>query len=104
MDILGISAFYHDSAVCLVRDGEIVALCAAKNTCLYLDPACSDVESRDRLFAPDRHWNEAGMHAARTYLWTGRLQLTLSAQAVDFPDFCGHTFKPVSTLLQMPPD
>ena len=23
--ILGISAFYHDSAVCLVRDGEIVA-------------------------------------------------------------------------------
>lgn len=25
MDILGISAFYHDSAACLVRDGEIVA-------------------------------------------------------------------------------
>lgn len=24
MDILGISAFYHDSAACLVRDGEIV--------------------------------------------------------------------------------
>lgn len=24
-DILGISAFYHDSAACLVRDGEIVA-------------------------------------------------------------------------------
>ncbi len=23
--ILGISAFYHDSAACLVRDGEIVA-------------------------------------------------------------------------------
>lgn len=25
MDILGISAFYHDSAACLVRDGEVVA-------------------------------------------------------------------------------
>ena len=24
-DILGISAFYHDSAACLVRDGEIIA-------------------------------------------------------------------------------
>jgi len=23
--ILGISAFYHDSAACLVRDGEVVA-------------------------------------------------------------------------------
>ncbi|MEZ4747642.1 MAG: carbamoyltransferase N-terminal domain-containing protein [Calditrichia bacterium] len=25
MNILGISAFYHDSAPCLVRDGEIIA-------------------------------------------------------------------------------
>lgn len=25
MDILGISAFYHDSAACLIRDGNIVA-------------------------------------------------------------------------------
>ena len=25
MDILGISAVYHDSAACLVRDGQIVA-------------------------------------------------------------------------------
>jgi carbamoyltransferase len=25
MDILGVSAFYHDSAACLVRDGEIIA-------------------------------------------------------------------------------
>ena len=25
MDILGISAFYHDSAACLLRDGELVA-------------------------------------------------------------------------------
>src|SRR6478736_6289048 len=25
MEILGISAFYHDSAACIVRDGEIIA-------------------------------------------------------------------------------
>jgi carbamoyltransferase len=25
MNIIGISAFYHDSAACLVRDGDIVA-------------------------------------------------------------------------------
>jgi len=25
MNILGISAFYHDSVACVVRDGEIVA-------------------------------------------------------------------------------
>ena len=25
MDILGISAYYHDSAACLLRDGEIIA-------------------------------------------------------------------------------
>ena len=25
MYILGISAFYHDSAACLVKDGEIIA-------------------------------------------------------------------------------
>ena len=24
-DILGIAAFYHDSAACLLRDGEIIA-------------------------------------------------------------------------------
>ena len=25
VNILGISAFYHDSAACLVRDGQIIA-------------------------------------------------------------------------------
>jgi hypothetical protein len=30
MNILGISAFYHDSAACLVRDGEIVAAAQAE--------------------------------------------------------------------------
>ena len=27
MNILGISAFYHDSAAALIRDGEIIAAC-----------------------------------------------------------------------------
>ena len=26
MNILGISAYYHDSAACLIRDGEIIAV------------------------------------------------------------------------------
>ena len=29
MNILGISAFYHDSAVCFVQDGNIVAAVVA---------------------------------------------------------------------------
>jgi predicted NodU family carbamoyl transferase len=30
--ILGISAFYHDSAACLMRDGEIVAAAQGRST------------------------------------------------------------------------
>jgi len=45
-----------------------------------LDPAFGDVGSRDRLFAPDGHWNEAGMQAAWTYLWDNRLQSLVSSQ------------------------
>ena len=29
--ILGISAFYHDSAVCLLKDGEIIAAAQEEN-------------------------------------------------------------------------
>ena len=35
--ILGISAFYHDSAACLLRDGAIVA--AAQEERVYADQA-----------------------------------------------------------------
>ena len=40
MNILGLSAFYHDSAACLVRDGEIVAALLdsrriSRYTCFY---------------------------------------------------------------------
>jgi hypothetical protein len=39
MNILGISAFYHDSAAALVRDGEIIA--AAHSYCAASSgPAC----------------------------------------------------------------
>ena len=37
--ILGISAFYHDSAACLLRDGEIIAAAQEGN--------CSEVLSED---------------------------------------------------------
>ena len=30
MNILGVSAYYHDSAACLVQDGEIVAAAQEK--------------------------------------------------------------------------
>lgn len=36
MDILGLSAYYHDSAACLVRDGRIVA--AAQEERFTTDP------------------------------------------------------------------
>lgn len=35
-DILGISAFYHDSAACLVRDGEIVAAAQAGGRVVHI--------------------------------------------------------------------
>lgn len=58
---------------------KVVALCAGKEIkCLDLDPAFGDVGTRDRWFAPDGHWNEAGMHAAWIYLWNTKLQSLLS--------------------------
>ncbi len=33
MDVLGLSFHYHDSAACLVRDGEVVAACAEERLC-----------------------------------------------------------------------
>jgi len=43
LNILGISAFYHDSAACLVKDGEIVAavqenVLHEKNTTTHFHP------------------------------------------------------------------
>ena len=36
MNILGISAFYHDSAACLVKDGKIISAAQEERfTCLF---------------------------------------------------------------------
>ena len=48
MYILGISAFYHDSAACLVKDGEIVAAAqeerfTRKNTTMHFSIQCNSV-------------------------------------------------------------
>lgn len=60
---------------------KLIGLCAGKEiTCLDLDPAFGDVGNRDGLFAPDGHWNEAGMHAAWTYLWNSKLQSLIATQ------------------------
>lgn len=60
---------------------KLIGLCTSKEIiCMDLDPAFGDVGSRDRLFAPDGHWNEAGMQAAWTYLWDNRLQSLVSPQ------------------------
>lgn len=61
---------------------KLVSLCARKSIqCLDLDPAFGSTGERDRLFASDGHWNEAGMHAAWTYLWDAKLQSLLSSRA-----------------------
>jgi hypothetical protein len=61
--------------------GKLLGLCAGKEIiCLDLDPALGDTESRDKYFAPDGHWNEAGMHAAWTYLWDNKLQSLMYSQ------------------------
>lgn len=52
-----------------IADG-LINLCARNGIdCLDLDPAFGDVKGRGRLFAPDGHWNEAGIEAAWTFLW-----------------------------------
>lgn len=57
---------------------ELVSLCTAKQIdCLDLDPAFGPVESREKFFAPDGHWNELGMDAAWTYVWDRNLQSLL---------------------------
>jgi len=44
MNILGISAFYHDSAACLVRDGEIIAAASEERfTRNKFDPSFPDI-------------------------------------------------------------
>ena len=43
--------------------------------CLDLDPAFGPSEGRERLFAPDEHWNDAGMQVVWEYMWNERLKV-----------------------------
>lgn len=56
MNILGISAFYHDSAACLVRDGEIIAA------------------AQEERFTRKKHDHAFPLHAIRYCLDAGGLQ------------------------------
>ena len=69
--ILGISAFYHDSAACLVRDGEIVAA------------------AQEERFTRKKH--DAGLPAPRRRLLPARR----AACALDELDYVGFYDKPL---------
>src|SRR5215470_16695193 len=56
-DILGISAYYHDSAACLLRNGEIVAA------------------AQEERFSRKKHDARFPEHAVRFCLEKGRVQL-----------------------------
>ncbi len=56
MDILGISAFYHDAAACLLRDGEIVAAAS------------------EERFTRKKHDADFPIHAIRYCLEQGRIR------------------------------
>jgi len=57
MNILGISAYYHDSAACLLRDGEIVAA------------------AQEERFSRKKHDARFPQHAVRYCLQDGRMPL-----------------------------
>ena len=58
MNILGLSAFYHDSAACLVRDGEIIAA------------------AQEERFTRKKHDSRFPAHAAAYCLREGRIDLS----------------------------
>jgi carbamoyltransferase len=55
VNVLGISAFYHDSAACLMRDGEVIAA------------------AQEERFTRKRHDESFPIHAARYCLEAGRI-------------------------------
>ena len=57
MWILGISAYYHDSAACLVRDGEIVA--AAQEERFTRKKHDHRFPTAGRRILPASSWNTA---------------------------------------------
>jgi len=54
---------------------KLLGLCAGNAlTCLDLDPSFGDEPTRAGLFAPDGHWNAAGIQVAWTYLWNREVE------------------------------
>ena len=58
MNILGISAFYHDSAACLLRDGEIIAA------------------AQEERFTRKKHDSRFPVHAVRYCLKEGHIGIS----------------------------
>ena len=51
MNILGISAFYHDSAACLVKDGDIIEIDMPKRK-INLQLTTYDLQLRKKSWKP----------------------------------------------------
>jgi len=56
--ILGVSAFYHDSAACLIKDGEIIAA------------------AQEERFTRKKHDARFPVHAVRYCLDAGKIKLS----------------------------
>jgi carbamoyltransferase len=80
VNILGISAFYHDSAACLVRDGEIIAA------------------AQEERFTRKKHDAEFPANAIRSCLVQGGLA---SARDLDLVAFYEKPFLKCTRLLSM---
>ena len=78
MNILGISAFYHDSAAALVRDGEIIAA------------------AQEERFTRKKHDNQFPTNAVEYCLGAGRL----TAQEIDYVVFYEKPLRKFERLLE----
>ncbi len=72
--VLIIPRLAHDKPFLDPIAERLLDLCSRNGVLsLDLDPAFGDAEARGRFFAPDGHWNQAGIEAAWTFLWERRL-------------------------------
>lgn len=78
MNILGVSAFYHDSAACLVQDGKIIAA------------------AQEERFTRKRHDDAFPHRAIEYYLREGKIALS----DVDYVAFYEKPFLKFERLLQ----
>jgi hypothetical protein len=63
---------------------KLLKLCAENGvSCRDLDPAFGDERTRAGLFAPDGHWNAAGMEIAWRYLWDKDLNSLMPSRKIE---------------------